>query len=147
MNRPSWDEHFLGIAEKVAEMGTCGRKKVGAVLVNSKNEIISTGFNGSPRGLDHCTNKDIHICRGGCLNGENRCVRAVHAELNAILVAKDDLTDATMYCTDEPCENCTKYIVQKGIRKVVFKNEYPNKYNQYFNQNLIWVHYNSEVLK
>lgn len=142
MDRPKWDTYFLGIAEKVAEMGTCGRKKAGAVLVNSKTkEIISTGFNGAAKGLEHCTDMYKHLCEGGCLNDEKRCVKSIHAEHNAILFAKQDLSDAIMYCTDEPCENCTKYMVQSGIKKVVFKNAYSNKYNQYFNQTIEWVHF------
>lgn len=143
MTRLKWDEYFLGIAEKVSEMGTCGRKKVGAVIINSQTkEIISTGFNGAAKGLEHCTDMHENICLGGCLNDEKRCVKSIHAEHNAILFAKQDLSNAIMYSTDEPCENCTKYMVQSGIKKVVFKNSYPNKYNHYFNKGIEWVHYN-----
>ncbi|SDI15363.1 dCMP deaminase [Alteribacillus persepolensis] len=137
--RKTWDDYFLGLCEKVAEMGTCGRKQAGAIIVNpNTREIVATGFNGSPRGQEHCTEKMLHICSGGCLNDENRCVRSIHAEHNAILQAKQDINGFTLYCTDEPCENCTKYMVQTGIKRVVFSRPYGNKYNQFFNYSLDW---------
>jgi dCMP deaminase len=141
--RPSWDAYFISLADQAAVMSTCGKKKVGAVLVDPKTKaVISTGFNGAPRGLDHCTDKTKHICEGGCLNNDGRCLRAIHAEHNAILNAKRDVTGAIMYCTDEPCENCTKYMVQVGVSKVVFKNKYKNGYNNFFNENIEWEHFN-----
>jgi len=139
VERPSWDAYFMGLAEKAAEMGTCGRKKVGAVIVDPVTKaVVSTGFNGAPRGLEHCTDMNKNICDGGCLNDEKRCVKSIHAEHNAILFANQDLKGCVIYCTDEPCENCTKYIVQTGISKVVYKNAYFNKYNEYFRGNIIW---------
>lgn len=139
--RKSWDQYFIEIAEKTAERATCERLKVGAVIVKD-NRIISTGYNGSIHGHPHCTDKTKHICEGGCLNDEGRCVRTLHAEENAILHARrDDLKGATCYVTHEPCEKCTKMLAQVGVRRVVFLHPYPNKYNQYFNQDMEWVHY------
>lgn len=137
--RKSWDEYFLSLCKEVSTMGTCGRKQAGAIIVNPETkEIIATGFNGSARGLEHCTDHIKHICEGGCLNDEERCVRSIHAELNAILQAKQKMNGFTMYCTDEPCENCTKFMVQEGIKRVVFLKPYENKYNQFFNEGLKW---------
>lgn len=132
MTRPSWDEHFLRRAELNSEMATCQRLKVGAVVVKDK-KVIGDGFNGAPKGHPHCT--DV-----GCLkNAEGRCIRANHAEWNAIFQSDRQLLEgATIYCTHEPCENCTKAIVQVGITRVVFRNAYKNEYNQYFNQNIQW---------
>jgi dCMP deaminase len=140
--RPEWDDYFIGLAEQAAVMSTCGKKKVGAVLVNPKTkQVVSTGFNGSPRGLEHCTDKTKHICEGGCLNDENRCLRAIHAEHNAILSAKQDVSGMTMYCTDQPCENCTKYMIQAGITKCVYLNAYENRYHKFFADGIGWVHH------
>ena len=78
---------------------------------------------------------------GGCLGEEGRCIRTLHAEENAILHAeRDELKGATIYCTHECCEKCTKSITQVGIVRVVFRNAYQNPYNQYFNQNMEWNH-------
>lgn len=139
VERPSWDSYYMGLAEQAAIMGTCGRKQVGAIIVNPNTKaVVSTGFNGAPSGLEHCTDMNKSICDGGCLNDEKRCIKSIHAEHNAILNAKQDVTGFIMYCTDEPCENCTKYMVQAGISKVVFKNSYYNKYNQYFKGDIVW---------
>jgi len=134
LTRPSWDEHFLRRAELNSEMATCERLKVGAVVVKDK-KVIGDGFNGSPKGQPHCT--DV-----GCLkNEEGRCIRTLHAEYNAILQSdRHLLKGATIYCTHEPCENCTKNIVQAGIARVVFRNAYTNKYNSYFNKSVQWEH-------
>lgn len=136
-NRPDWDEYFLDIAEKVSTRSTCLRLKVGCVLVAEDNRILATGYNGSPKGMPHCIDD-------GCLKSEEgRCIRTVHAEINAILsVEPQQRKDSTLYCTHEPCEHCTKSIIQAGITKVVFKQEYPNPTNKYFSQYIKWIHKN-----
>lgn len=138
MTRPTWDEYFMNQAFAAAERGTCPRLKVGTVIVKDKR-IISTGYNGSIRGHDHCIDK-------GCiLNEEGRCIRTLHSEENAILFADRHLLEgAILYCTHEPCERCTKMIAQVGIRKVVFFHPYRNKYNHYFNQDIEWVLFKKE---
>ena len=136
--RPSWDKYFIEIAERVASRSTCLRLKVGAVLVAEDNRILATGYNGSPKGTPHCI--DV-----GCLkNEEGRCVRTIHAEVNAIL-SVDMLIkkNSIIYCTHEPCDNCTKLIIQAGIKKVVFKNLYANSNsnNSHFSPYIKWVQY------
>lgn len=133
--RPEWDDYFLDIAEKVATRSTCLRLKVGCVLVAEDNRILATGYNGSPKGMSHCIDE-------GCLkNEEGRCIRTVHAEINAILsVEPNQRRKSTLYCTHEPCEHCTKSIIQAGITKVVFKQEYSNPTNKYFSQYVEWIH-------
>ena len=135
--RPEWDDYFLDIAEKVATRSTCLRLKVGCVLVAEDNKILATGYNGSPKGMSHCIDE-------GCLkNEEGRCIRTVHAEINAILsVEPNQRRNSTLYCTHEPCEHCTKSIIQAGIIKVVFKQEYSNPTNKYFSQYVEWIHKN-----
>lgn len=136
MTRPDWDTHFLSRAELNAEMATCTRLKVGAVIVKNKR-AIGDGFNGSPKGQAHCTDPGV-----GCLkNSEGRCVRTIHAEENAILESDRRLLEgATIYCSHEPCENCTKRIAQVGIVRVVFRHAYENEFNRHFNENIQWDH-------
>ena len=88
MNRPSWDEYFMQMAELTAQRSTCLRRQVGAIIVKEKH-IIATGYNGAPKGLPHCEEL------GGCLrekleipSGErHELCRALHAEQNAIIQA------------------------------------------------------------
>jgi dCMP deaminase len=124
--RKDWDSYFIAIAELTAERATCNKLKVGSVITRN-NKIVSTGYNGSIHGHPHCTD-------AGCLlNDQGRCVRTVHAEANSILHAdRDKLFGATIYVTHEPCENCMKMINQSGIKRVVFKEAYNNKYNKHF---------------
>ena len=78
MDRPTWDKYFMEIAKQVATRSTCERKQVGAVIVRDKN-ILSTGYNGSIRGLSHCDEVG-HLMENG------HCVRTIHAEINACLL-------------------------------------------------------------
>ena len=119
MTRPTWDSYFIKIAEDVAVRSTCDRAKVGAVLVRNKH-IISTGYNGSPAGLEHCD--DV-----GHLMVEGHCVRTVHAEVNAIIQAAVfglATRDAVCYVTHFPCLNCTKTLINARISKLVYINAY-----------------------
>ena len=115
--RHSWDKYFLLLARQAAEMSTCPRLHVGAVIVKGK-QVIATGFNGAPRGLPHCT--DV-----GCLMVNGHCVRTVHAEANALLFAGAERTKgATLYCTHAPCLHCAGLAVNAGIGNVVFAERY-----------------------
>lgn len=119
MARPSWDEYFMELAQVVAKRSTCNRRSVGAVLVRDKR-ILTTGYNGSPPGLPHCT--DV-----GCLMVDNHCVRAIHAEQNAIIqgaVHGIDLRGATCYVTASPCVHCAKMLIAAGVRRVVYLDPY-----------------------
>ncbi len=119
----------MNIAEVVATRSTCLRNHVGAVIVRDKR-IISTGYNGAPRNLEHCL--DI-----GCIrNQENiesgtmhEVCRAVHAEQNAIIQAAlhgVSTKGATIYCTHQPCVLCAKMIINANIVRVVFEQTYPD---------------------
>ncbi len=117
--RPPWNDYFMKIAEDVALRSTCDRATVGAVLVKDKH-IISTGYNGSPAGLEHCD--DV-----GHLMVEGHCVRTVHAEVNAIIQAAVfglATRDAVCYVSHFPCLNCTKMLINARISKLIYKNEY-----------------------
>lgn len=126
MTRGGWDSYFMNIAEATADRGTCNRLKVGAVITKD-NRIVGTGYNGSISGHDHC------IDVGCLLNEEGRCIRTIHAEMNALLhTERHELKGATIYVTHEPCENCSKLIAQAGIARIVYKQPYSNKYNDIF---------------
>jgi len=117
--RPPWDDYFMKIAEDVALRSTCDRLSVGAVLVKEKH-IVSTGYNGSPAGLEHCD--DV-----GHLMVEGHCVRTVHAEVNAIIQAAVfglATRDAVCYVTHFPCLNSTKMLINARISKLIYKNSY-----------------------
>ena len=120
--RPSWDAYFCGITRAVATRATCSRKAVGAVLV--KNKLIrATGYNGAPAGLRHCDHTD----GGDLLNGH--CARSTHAEQNAIVQAARhgiSIEGATLYCTNNPCLNCTKLLINAGIKRIVYEDAYPD---------------------
>jgi dCMP deaminase len=113
--RASWDEYFMNIARMVATRATCDRKHVGAVLVRDRT-LLSTGYNGSIRGLGHCS-EDGHMMEDG------HCVRTVHAEANAIIQAAKNgvgIDGATIYTTASPCWPCFKLIANSGARRIVF---------------------------
>jgi len=130
MDRPSWDEYFMQIARVVATRATCPRRSVGAVIVYERR-MLTTGYNGAPRELKHCPpDGPLHDWPRGCMmNGH--CVRAVHAEQNAIVQAALNgvsTRGATLYVTCQPCNGCAKMIVNAGITKVVFDGDYPDEF-------------------
>lgn len=118
--RPHIDEYFMHIAELVSTMGTCDRKRVGCILVKDRR-IISTGYNGSMPGLGHCD--DI-----GHLIEDGHCIRTVHAEINALSqCAKYGIScdGSDCYCNTFPCWNCFKALVNSGIKRIFYLDEYP----------------------
>lgn len=120
--RKDWDTYFLEIAFKVRERSTCPRLQVGAVVVKD-NRIKGTGYNGSPSGLAHCDDS-------GCMMRGNHCVRTIHAEVNALLeCSPEERKDATLYVTARPCAECSKLIINSGIKRVVYAMEYLPDYD------------------
>lgn len=136
MNRKDKVNYYLDIAESVLERSTCLRRKFGAVIVRN-DEIISTGYNGAPRGRKNCS--DLGYCMREKLQiprGERyEMCRSVHAEQNAIISAsRRDLIDSTLFlvgkevATDEyiknpaPCMFCKRFIINAGIKQVVMRN-------------------------
>jgi dCMP deaminase len=119
--RPGWDEYFMEIARTVATRATCPRARVGAVLTRSRR-ILTTGYNGAPRGVAHCT-------EAGCLMVDGHCLRATHAEANAIVQGAlhgVSLEGATAYCTHQPCAGCSKLLISAGIVRIVYRDAYPD---------------------
>ncbi|MBA2661254.1 MAG: cytidine/deoxycytidylate deaminase family protein [Bradymonadaceae bacterium] len=117
--RKSWDDYFMAIATQVATRATCDRKHVGAVIVRDRT-ILSTGYNGSVRGLGHCDEVG-HMMEAG------HCVRTIHAECNAIIQAAKNgvaIEGASIYVTASPCWPCFKMIANAGIQRIIFGEFY-----------------------
>lgn len=128
--RPGWDDYFMEVADVVSKRSTCIRRNIGAIIVKDKR-ILATGYNGAPSGLPHCL--DIGCLREklGIPSGERQEIcRALHAEQNAIIQAAKHGTPvegATIYTTTQPCNVCAKMIINAGIKKVVYRDPYPDK--------------------
>lgn len=126
--RPSTSTYFMTIARAVATRSTCLRNNVGAVLVRNRR-ILTTGYNGAPSDIPHCL--DIGCARKDCPSGTmHELCRAVHAEQNAIIQAAlhGISTEAsTLYCTHQPCMLCAKMLINAGVIKVIYDNDYPDK--------------------
>ena len=131
MNRPSWDEYFMEMAELTAKRSTCMRRSVGAVIVKD-NRAVATGYNGAPKGIAHCEN------RGGCIRQQmnvpsgqrHELCMALHAEQNAIIQAAamgNSIEGGTIYITHRPCAICAKMIINSGIKRIVIKEGYPDE--------------------
>ena len=129
MERPSNDEYFMSMAKLVATRSTCIRRQVGAVIVKDKR-VLSTGYNGSPKGSKHCDEL-------GCIRVElnvpsgtrHELCRGVHAEQNAVVQAAYfgvSVKDSTIYSTTHPCSMCAKLIINAGIIEIVYNEGYPD---------------------
>lgn len=130
MKRLSWDEYFMKIAELVAQRSTCLRRQVGCVIVRDKR-ILSTGYNGAPSGLKHCSETGCIRNKLKIPSGERQeLCRALHSEQNAIIQAAlmgVSLRGSVLYCTHQPCIVCAKMLVNAGIKKITYKGSYPDK--------------------
>lgn len=136
MCRPELDDYFMEIARVVASRSTCLRRKAGALLVKDKR-ILSTGYNGVPKGLPHC--EDVGCPRENYASGtHHELCRAVHSEQNAIVQAAIhgvSIEGATLYCTHQPCALCAKMLINAGIVRVVYYEDYPDMGSlDFFNQ-------------
>jgi dCMP deaminase len=128
--RPSYDEYFMEMAHVVSKRSTCLRRKVGAILVKEKH-ILSTGYNGAPKGMAHC--EEV-----GCLrenlkipSGErHELCRGLHAEQNAIIQAAvfgTSIKGSVLYCTNVPCVVCVKMLINAGVTEIVYSGDYPDE--------------------
>ena len=116
----SWDEYFMGVAMLAARRSKDPNTQVGACIVSPDNIIISTGYNGMPKG---CSDDEFPWARSGTEN-ETKYPYVVHAELNAILNANGrDLRGSRIYVALFPCNECAKAIIQSGIREIVYLSD------------------------
>lgn len=128
-----WDKRFMELTELVGMWASCYRRKVGAIIVKDKR-VLTTGYNGAPAGISSC------VERGECLREKmnipsgtraETCY-AAHAEQNAIIQAARygaNIDGATLYCTHQPCVICAKMIINAGIKRVVYKEGYPDEFS------------------
>ena len=128
-----WDRRFMELTEEVGSWASCLRRKVGAVIVRDKR-VMTTGYNGAPSGIMSCGE------RGECLRDKMNVESgtraelcfAAHAEQNAIIQAAKygvNIDGATLYCTHQPCVICAKMIINAGIKRVVYKEGYPDEFS------------------
>ncbi len=128
-----WDRRFMELTEEVGSWASCLRRKVGAVIVRDKR-VMTTGYNGAPSGIMSC------VERGECLRDKMNVESgtraelcfAAHAEQNAIIQAAKygvNIDGATLYCTHQPCVICAKMIINAGIKRVVYKEGYPDEFS------------------
>lgn len=120
----------MQIAETVALRSTCLRHQIGCVIVDTNGKIVSTGYNGAVRGVEHCLDK-------GCIRDElkiqsatrTECCRAVHSEQNALIQAGKYSEGSTLYVNCIPCITCSKMLINAGIKRVVIPadNTYSDK--------------------
>ena len=129
-----WDTRFMQMAELVGTWKSCykSNRQVGAIIVRDKR-VIATGYNGAPAGIKSCMEK------GECIRLKNNVPSgtrqefcyAIHAEQNAIVQAAKlgiSVEGATMYVTHQPCSICTKFIINAGIKRIVYKDPYPDEF-------------------
>ena len=125
----SWDQYFMGLAVLASKRSKDPKTQVGAAIIDPKtNRVVSVGYNGFPFG---CSDEEFpwgKIAEDGedpLHSANTKYSYVVHAELNAILSAKGrDLSGCTIYVTSSPCNECMKAIIQSGISKIVYNNEY-----------------------
>jgi dCMP deaminase len=119
----------MDIVELVKKRSTCLRRQVGALIVKDKR-ILATGYNGAPVGCKHCAEVGCLRDKLGIPSGQRHEIcRAAHAEQNAIVQAAysgTSVNGGTMYVTTQPCVLCAKLIINAGIKKIVFKGDYPD---------------------
>jgi len=122
-NRLDKDEYFLEVAKTVAKRGTCIRRQVGCVLVNSNGHIVATGYNGVPKRFTHCIDQPCEGADYPSGEGLEKC-EAIHAEINALLQCRSDDNSLTMYTTTTPCIACAKIICNSNVQKVISISQY-----------------------
>jgi len=130
-----WDERFMQAAELVSSWSSCYQenRQVGAVIVKEKR-IVATGYNGASAGIVSCKEKGVCMRREmGIASGtRHELCYATHAEQNAIVQAARlgiSIDGATLYCTHQPCVICAKMLINAGIKRIVFKNGYPDEFS------------------
>ncbi len=126
--RPSWDEYFMSIARVVSSRSNCVKRRVGSIIAIDRR-IISTGYNGTPRGVRNCNEGGCPRCNSFAEGGTrlDECLCS-HGEENAITQASYhgvSVRGATLYTTFSPCLMCTKMIINAGIEEVAYNAAYP----------------------
>jgi dCMP deaminase len=131
--RPSWNTYFMDITRLVAKRSTCLRRAVGAVIVKDKR-ILSTGYNGAPVNITHCSEVGCLREKLNVPSGEkHELCRGIHAEQNAIIQAAFhgvSVKEGTLYCTNLPCSICAKMIINAGIKNIYYIEGYADSISE-----------------
>lgn len=139
MSRPDIDTYFMNMADLVATRSTCLRRAVGCVLINKRNHVIATGYNGVAAGMLHCNEPtEVYLdgapklyenaCEGATLpsgEGLDKC-QAIHAEQNALLQCCDVYEIYTCYTTTLPCVTCVKLLLNTSCQYIIYNSDYPH---------------------
>lgn len=127
--RPSWDAYFMAFAKLAGRRASCLRRQVGAVVVKD-NMVLTTGYNGAPRGLPHAAEVGCLRDQLGIASGQrHELCRGLHAEQNAIIQAARhgiSIEGGELYCTHHPCVICIKMIINAGLVRVYYLEGYPD---------------------
>ena len=135
INQLKWDKRFMNIAREVASWSSCIRnnRQVGAVIVKDKR-ILTTGYNGAPEGIKSCQERGV--CMRDKLGVESgtraELCYSIHAEQNALLQAAKmgiNVAGATIYITHQPCSICARLLINSGIARIVYEQDYPDKFS------------------
>lgn len=131
--RQTWHSHFMHMAHLVAGQSTCARRAVGCVVVDARNRVLATGFNGVPPGVDHCYDNnpgvDVKVCDGALAPSGTKLdsCKANHAESNALIQCSRPDDAVACYLTCSPCMSCIKMLMCTGIAHLYFGEEYPHQ--------------------
>jgi len=127
--RPEWDEYFIEMAFVASKRSTCLRRKVGALMVKDRR-ILTTGYNGAPKGLAHCDKVGCVREKMDIPSGQrHELCRGIHAEQNAIIQAAVhgvSIAGAACYITHQPCVVCAKMLVNAGVKEIITAGQYPD---------------------
>lgn len=113
---------MLNMADELSKLSTCPRLHTACIFTDPWYHIVSAGFNGAPPGIDHCD-------KVGCIIEENHCVKSLHGEKNAILIAGHKSNNGRAFITHFPCIRCSNDMVAVGIKKIYYRRHYGNEAN------------------
>jgi len=123
MKRPDIDEYYMSMALIASLRSTCARRRVGCILVDQHNRVLSTGYNGVPAGMPHCIDTPCPGANHKTGEGLSVC-EASHAEISALIDCRDIKAITTIYCTTAPCIDCVKALLNSSASRIVFMEDY-----------------------
>jgi len=123
--RPDWDTYFMNMVEVVASRGSCLRRKVGAIVVDHRNVVLATGYNGKAAGIPNCEDSPCEGATAPSGTSLDKC-EAIHAECQCLIYCADTTRIHTLYVSCSPCINCVKMFLQTGCMRICFKETYPH---------------------
>lgn len=137
--RKDWDTYFMDMAFMASTRSQCGRRHVGAVLVQGK-KLLGTAYNGAPMGVPDCSEAGCMVVEEAEISVQDgqetvikkqRCIRTIHAEQNLLLFTdREDREGSTVYVTDQPCWTCANMLANSGIVEIVYHRPYPKDHDK-----------------